>query len=137
MDSVHSHSTDELVRMMKKIPLFMTDLDEAGGIDGTCVIVLLRRYYILGCATDGTSMIGDEENIQVEALRALQYEGTRAEIAQGFKERGSEMVAEKRWKDAKEYYTKGLLALKAPKETKGTPISDEDDDEAETVKEKQ
>ncbi|KAL8931886.1 MAG: hypothetical protein Q9211_006666, partial [Gyalolechia sp. 1 TL-2023] len=82
-------------------------------------------------------MIGDEENIQVEALRALQYEGTRAEIAQGFKERGNEMVAEKRWKDAKEYYTKGLLALKAPKETKDTPISDEDDDEAETVKEKQ
>ncbi|KAL8994482.1 MAG: hypothetical protein Q9188_007053, partial [Gyalolechia gomerana] len=111
MDSVQSHSTDELVRMMKKIPLFMTNLDEAGGTDG------------------------EEENIQIEALRALQYEGTRAEIALGFKERGNEMVAEKRWKDAKEFYTKGILALKAPMDTDTNAT--EDDEEAEILKEKQ
>ena len=45
-------------------------------------------------------------------MRALQYEGTRAEIAQGFRERGNEMARENRWKDGKEFYTKGLVALK-------------------------
>ena len=50
-------------------------------------------------------------------MRALQYEGTRAEIAQGFRERGNEMAREKRWKDGKEFYTKGLAALKQPQET--------------------
>ncbi len=47
----------------------------------------------------------------LEAIRALQYEGSRAEVARGFKERGNEMVKEKRWKDAKESYTQGLGAL--------------------------
>ena len=45
-------------------------------------------------------------------MRALQYEGTRAEIAQNFREQGNEMARAKRWKDGKEYYTKGLAALK-------------------------
>ena len=49
-------------------------------------------------------------------MRALQYEGTRAEIAQGFRERGNEMAREKRWKDGKEFYTKGLAALKQPQQ---------------------
>ncbi|KAL8776575.1 MAG: hypothetical protein Q9213_008220, partial [Squamulea squamosa] len=90
MDSVRSHIADDIVQMMKRTPLFMTNLDEAAGAD----------------AED------NEENVELEALRALQYEGTRAEVALGFKERGNEMVAEKRWKDAKEFYTKGIAALK-------------------------
>ncbi|KAL8750247.1 MAG: hypothetical protein Q9199_007195, partial [Rusavskia elegans] len=90
MDSVRSHTADEIVQMMKRTPLFMTNLDEAAGVDGEV----------------------SEENIELEALRALQYEGTRAEVALGFKERGNEMVGEKRWRDAKEFYTKGILALK-------------------------
>jgi len=49
--------------------------------------------------------------VGLEAIRALQYEGSRAEVARGFKERGNEMVKEKRWKDAKESYTQGLGAL--------------------------
>ncbi|KAL8869881.1 MAG: hypothetical protein Q9174_003935 [Haloplaca sp. 1 TL-2023] len=85
IDSVRSHTADEIVQMMKKTPLFMTNLD------------------------DGED---DEPNIELEAIRALQYEGTRAEVALGFKERGNEMVKEKRWKDAKEFYTKGIAALK-------------------------
>ncbi len=60
-----------------------------------------------------------EENVELEALRALQYEGTRAEIALGFKERGNEMVGEKRWGDAKEFYTKGILALRKRSERQG------------------
>ena len=47
----------------------------------------------------------------LEAIKALQHEGTKAEVAQGFKERGNEMVAEKKWTDAKEFYTKGIAVL--------------------------
>ncbi|KAL8688927.1 MAG: hypothetical protein Q9218_005283 [Villophora microphyllina] len=88
MDSVRSHTADEIVQMMKRTPLFMTDLED--------------------------SVDDQEENVELEALKALQYEGTRSEVALGFKERGNEMVAEKRWKDAQEFYTKGIAALKAP-----------------------
>ena len=49
--------------------------------------------------------------MELEALRALQYEGTPAEIAQGFKEQGNEVVKLKRWNDGKEFYTKGLAVL--------------------------
>lgn len=52
-----------------------------------------------------------EENDDLEALRALAYEGTPAEVAAGFKERGNECFVEKRWKDAKEFYTKGVQVL--------------------------
>ncbi|KAL9601656.1 MAG: hypothetical protein Q9219_002376 [cf. Caloplaca sp. 3 TL-2023] len=113
MDSVRSYSTDEVVRMMKKMPLFMTDLEES---------------------QDGED---PEDNIQLEALRALQHEGTRAEIALGFKERGNEMVSEKRWKDAKEFYTKGIRALKTPLKPPGSQTTTTNSDETETSKEKQ
>lgn len=53
----------------------------------------------------------DGDNVELDALRALQYEGTPAEIAQGFKEQGNEVVKIKRWKDGKEFYTKGLAVL--------------------------
>ncbi|KAL9618199.1 MAG: hypothetical protein Q9204_008425, partial [Flavoplaca sp. TL-2023a] len=89
MDSVRSYTADEIVNMMKRTPLFMTEVDELGGDGGA-----------------------PSENIELEALRALQYEGTRAEIALGFKERGNEMVGEKKWSDAREFYTKGIAALK-------------------------
>ncbi|KAL9579361.1 MAG: hypothetical protein Q9203_006731, partial [Teloschistes exilis] len=110
MDSVRSHTADEIVQMMKKTPLFMTDLADA--------------------ADD------QEENIELEAFKALQYEGTRAEIALGFKERGNEMVAEKRWGDAKEFYTKGIAALKAaPAAQVESPVS-EDEQNKEREKER-
>ncbi|KAL8969330.1 MAG: hypothetical protein Q9197_004400, partial [Variospora fuerteventurae] len=111
MDSVRSHSADEIVQMMKKTPLFMTDLDDGGDDDD------------------------NEGNIQLEALRALQYEGTRREVALGFKERGNEMVAEKRWKDAKEFYTKGILALKAPRKKEDDETSDDEEVEEKKVEE--
>jgi hypothetical protein len=55
--------------------------------------------------------VTDGQNDLLEAIKALQYEGTKAEVAQGFKERGNEMVAEKKWSDAKEFYTKGIAVL--------------------------
>ncbi|KAL2060878.1 hypothetical protein VTL71DRAFT_8930 [Oculimacula yallundae] len=52
-----------------------------------------------------------EENDGIEALKAIAYEGTPAEVAQGFKERGNESFAEKSWRDAKEFYEKGINVL--------------------------
>lgn len=34
MESVRSHTTDEIVKMMKRVPLFMTSLEEAEADDG-------------------------------------------------------------------------------------------------------
>ena len=82
--------------------------------------------------------------MELDALRALQYEGTPAEIAQGFKEQGNEVVKMKRWKDGKEFYTKGLAVLTQRKKARllqssgelgeGTPISE---DEAEIGKQRE
>ncbi|KAI0132283.1 hypothetical protein BJ170DRAFT_239792 [Xylariales sp. AK1849] len=52
-----------------------------------------------------------QENDDVEALRALAYEGTPLEVASGFKEQGNECFREKRWNDAKEFYGKGVLVI--------------------------
>ncbi|KAI1465891.1 TPR-like protein [Daldinia caldariorum] len=54
-----------------------------------------------------------EENDQTEAFKALAYEGTPLENGSDFKERGNECFHEKRWADAKEFYTKGVLVLAA------------------------
>lgn len=43
---------------------------------------------------------------------ALQNEGTRAEVAQNFREQGNEAAREKRWVDAKENYNKGIAVVK-------------------------
>ena len=49
----------------------------------------------------------------MDALTALQNEGTRGEVAQSFKEQGNEAVQEKRWIDAKEFYTKSIAVIYA------------------------
>ncbi|KAL1981995.1 hypothetical protein VTN96DRAFT_1961 [Rasamsonia emersonii] len=87
MASVRSYTADELADMMNKTPLFMTDLDKAGDEEG--------------------------ENVMLDAIRALQNEGTRAEVALNFREQGNEMAKAKNWKDAKEFYTKGIAVLNA------------------------
>lgn len=65
----------------------------------------------------------------IEAIKALQYEGTKAEIAQGFKERGNEMVAEKKWSDAKEFYTQGIAVLVDKTEDKWDKPADMDEEQ--------
>ncbi|KAK5064902.1 hypothetical protein LTR84_000736 [Exophiala bonariae] len=84
-DPISDQSFEQIVQDMSKTPLFMNSLEEATDEDG--------------------------QNDLLEAIKALQYEGTKAEVAQGFKERGNEMVAEKKWSDAKEFYTKGIAVL--------------------------
>ncbi|KAH8847487.1 hypothetical protein MCOR27_010223 [Pyricularia oryzae] len=54
-----------------------------------------------------------EENDDIAALQALAYEGTPLENASDFKERGNECFVEKRWADAREFYTKGINILAA------------------------
>jgi hypothetical protein len=88
MHSIRQYTADEVVSMLNRTPLFMTTLDETDGKGG--------------------------ENIELEALRALAYEGTRAEVAQNFREQGNEQAHAKNWRDAKGYYDQALVALKDP-----------------------
>lgn len=87
MAEVKESTAEEVLELMNRMPLFMTNMDNIGGPDG-------------------------EENIQLEALRALAYEGTRAEIAANFREQGNEAAREKRWKDAREFYDRALETLR-------------------------
>jgi len=50
------------------------------------------------------------ENVELEALQALAYEGTPLQIATNFKEQGNEAFHERRFRDALEFYSKGLGA---------------------------
>ncbi|KAI1130519.1 TPR-like protein [Nemania abortiva] len=54
-----------------------------------------------------------EENDETEAFKALAYEGTPLENGSEFKEQGNECFKTRRWGDAKEFYTKGILILAA------------------------
>lgn len=49
----------------------------------------------------------------LDALHALQNEGTRGEVAQNFREQGNEGAREKRWLDAKEFYSKAIAVVLA------------------------
>ena len=89
MQKVKETSVDELLKEMNRVPLFMSSLDETDGEGG--------------------------ENVALEALKALAYEGTRAEIAQNFREQGTELIrTEKRYSEARDFYTKALQALRGP-----------------------
>lgn len=49
----------------------------------------------------------------LDAIQAIQNEGTRGEVAQNYREQGNEAAREKRWVDAKEFYTKAIAVLQA------------------------
>ncbi|EOA84879.1 uncharacterized protein SETTUDRAFT_137046 [Exserohilum turcica Et28A] len=88
MAEVKSQTVDELLKEMNRMPLFMTSLDETDGEGG--------------------------ENMALEAIKAMAYEGTRAEIADNFRQQGNECARAKQWSDAREFYTKAIAALKGP-----------------------
>ena len=75
----------------------------------------------------------DGQNMLLDALQALQNEGSRAEVAQSFKSQGNEAVQELRWIDAKEFYTKALAVINA-KEDKWEKPEDEKEEAALLVK---
>lgn len=80
---VKNTTTEEFIKAMNKMPLFMTELDESN--------------------EDGTG-----ENSELEALKALAYEGEPHEVAQNFRNQGNDCYRAKAWRDAVEYYTKAL-----------------------------
>ncbi len=84
---VQQKTADELVAEMKKMPLFMTSMDDM-----------------------------DEDNDMLEAIKALVYEGTRAEVADNFRVQGNDCVKTKQWREARDSYTKALAALKGPQQ---------------------
>jgi len=77
-----SKTVDEQWLDLRKTPLFMTDFDP------------------------------NEDNPELEALRALAYEGTPLEVATNFKEQGNDAAKSKRWSDAKEFYSKAVAVLR-------------------------
>ncbi|KAI9672884.1 MAG: hypothetical protein M1829_004434 [Trizodia sp. TS-e1964] len=86
MDSFQKYTSDELAALINRTPLFMTSLDETDGSGG--------------------------ENIELEALKALAYEGSPAEVAQNFREQGNDCFRSRKWSDARELYTKAILWLR-------------------------
>ena len=74
-----------------------------------------------------------EDNDELEAMKALAYEGTPLEVSSGFKERGNESFKERGYKDAKEFYTKGINILLAEvrKRQKGEGKSEDEGGEDE------
>ena len=64
-----------------------------------------------------------EDNENIAALQALAYEGTPLENATNFKEQGNESFREKRWANAKEFYSSGInvLVAEARRRAKGDP----------------
>lgn len=95
MASVRQHSADDVLAMMNRMPLFMTTLDETDGEGG--------------------------DNIGLEAMKALAFEGTRVEIAGNFREQGNDAAKVKSWSDASEFYSKALATLKGPRNPSGDP----------------
>lgn len=81
MASVRSYTADEIADMLNRTPLFMNDVDAA---------------------------MAGEENAAVEAIRALQHEGTRADAARGLRENGNELARARRWAEARDCYTQAV-----------------------------
>ncbi|ORY13264.1 TPR repeat protein-like protein [Clohesyomyces aquaticus] len=116
MAEVKAKNADDLFKEMNRLPLFMTTLDETDGDGG--------------------------ENVALEALKALAFEGTRTEVAENFRQQGNECARAKQWTDAKEFYDKALAALKQPPQPRDPEdgpkvVEVEVDEEAEAKKEKE
>ncbi|AGO13611.1 AaceriAGL268Cp [[Ashbya] aceris (nom. inval.)] len=75
-------TTDEVLGELNRMPFFMTKLapgDEASG-----------------------------ENVELEALKALAYDGEPHEVAENFKNQGNDLYKVKRFRDARVMYNKGI-----------------------------
>lgn len=75
-------SVDDVVAELNRLPFFMNELDESDGQGG--------------------------ENMELEALKSLAYEGEPDEIAMNFKNQGNDCFKAKKYKDAVIFYTRGL-----------------------------
>lgn len=75
-------STEQIMSELNRMPFFMTELDETDGEGG--------------------------ENTGLEALKSLAYDGEPDEIATNFKNQGNDCYKTKQFKNAVDYYTRGL-----------------------------
>lgn len=75
-------STQDIMDELNRLPFFMNELDETDGKGG--------------------------ENIELEALKSLAYDGEPDEVATNFKNQGNDCYKAKQYKNAAEFYTKGL-----------------------------
>ncbi|SCV03209.1 LAME_0H08592g1_1 [Lachancea meyersii CBS 8951] len=82
LSEFQNKTTDEVLEELNRMPFFMKTLDETDGEGG--------------------------QNTELEALKALAYEGEPHEIAENFKKQGNELYKAKRYGDARELYNKGL-----------------------------
>lgn len=66
-----------------------------------------------------------EENDDLAAIQALQYEGTPLENASDFRESGNERFRSKLWSDAREFYGRGIAVLvqEERRREKGEPVA--------------
>lgn len=100
MEEKRTKTADELLAEMNRVPLFMTTLDETDGEGG--------------------------ENVMLEAIKALAYEGTKAEVAANFREQGNETARAKNWKDAREFYSKAIASVQGKVKLVEAPEKDDD-----------
>lgn len=85
---MRNKTVDEVARELKRLPFFMTDLKDGEEPD-----------------LDEDDTVGRE---QLEALKALAYDGEPEEIAGNFKSQGNEQYKLRRYKDAIIFYTKAI-----------------------------
>lgn len=117
MEQNRAKNVDELLKEMNRVPLFMTELDETDGEGG--------------------------ENVMLEAIKALAYEGTKAEVAANFREQGNEAARAKLWQDAREFYSKAVLTLQGKmklteaEEDPSIKVTEIEDEEAEATIERE
>jgi len=78
-------NVDSVAAELKRTPFFMTSLEDAGDAD---------------------------DNVELDAMRALAYEGTRLEIAENFRQQGNEAAKVKDWGNGKDFYGKAVVALR-------------------------
>jgi tetratricopeptide repeat protein 4 len=64
-----------------------------------------RHPLFMHSLSDDTS-----DNDELEALKALAFEGTPEEVALNFKSQGNDAFRERRFRDALEFYSKGVAA---------------------------
>ncbi|KAI9793972.1 MAG: hypothetical protein M1833_000490 [Piccolia ochrophora] len=95
---IHDRSSAELLEMMNRTPLFMTELDETDGAGG--------------------------ENVDLEALKALAWDGTPFEVADNFRDQGNECFRASKWRDAVEFYEKGLAVLRQESVKRDAPTAE-------------
>ncbi|CAR23550.1 HSP70/90 family co-chaperone CNS1 [Lachancea thermotolerans CBS 6340] len=82
LSEFQNKSTDDVMEELNRMPFFMSKLDGTDGEGG--------------------------QNVELEALKALAYEGEPHEVAENFKNQGNDLYRAKRYKDAREIYNRGI-----------------------------